>query len=94
MRTGGIKSITSLFDKYARTLIAPQGTVIAASCEVIGDVCGITVLESNIRYTPHSRVLSLQLRGPERTEVLLRKEEVLIHLQGRLGPKNAPKDIR
>lgn len=92
-RGEGIKHITNLFDSYRTRLIAPKRTIIEAFIEVVSDLYGFTVGAEEIAYTPATRTLSLRSPGPLKTEVLLRKEEILAHLTGRLGQKNAPKDI-
>lgn len=92
-RGEGIKNLNSLFDKYRKTLKAPQGSVIAAFIEVVNDVLGITVKKEAVRYTPSSKTLVIQGGGPLKSEITLHKEEILNHLKGRLGEKSAPKEI-
>ena len=94
MRTGGgIKSLSSLFEKYTKVLIAPQSSVIATAIQVIHDVCGVEVKKNALRYTPQSRLLSLKVSGPQKTEIMLHKTEILTHIEGRIGSKNTPKNI-
>ncbi len=92
-RGGEVKKLSDLFKVYSTRFAPPQKSVIKAAVEVIGDLFPITVKESDCAYTPSSQILKLNIRGPIKTEVLLRKKEILIHLQGRLGVKNAPKEI-
>lgn len=92
-RGEGIKPITSLFDKYKQQLVAPQGSVKKCFCEVVADLYGFDIPQKQLEYSVYSKTLTLKVSGPLKTELLLRKDEILVHLQGRLGPKSAPKII-
>lgn len=92
-RGEGIKHITNLFETYRKRLVAPKRSVIDAFVEVVADLYGFTVVPEEVSYTPASRTLSLRTGGPLKTEILLRKDEVIAHLMGRLGQKSAPTDI-
>lgn len=92
-KRGGIKPLTALFEKYTKTLIAPQSTIIETAVEVIEDVCGFTVSGSLFRYQTASRTLIVQAPGPQKTEIILHKTEILVHIEGRIGSKNTPKNI-
>jgi len=85
--------ITSLFEKYKRTLKAPQGIVVEAFIEVVEDVIGVTIKQEAIKYSVGSKTLALQVSGPLKTEIKLHQEEILTHLKGRLGVQSAPKII-
>jgi hypothetical protein len=88
--SGGPKKIGSLFDVYKKRLRAPQGTVIEVVREVIKDCVGVDLPKSAFSYSPHSKMLTLTVRGPLKTEIFLHKEEILTHVQGRIGVKDAP----
>ena len=90
---GEITRLSALFEKYRQTLRAPQGAVIDCFCEVVEDLIGVPVSKSDISYTVHSQTLSVRARGPLKSEIQLRKKEILTHMQGRLGAKNAPAEI-
>ena len=90
---GEVKRVGELFEKYRRTLIAPQRTVVTTFVEVVSEVLGVTVSEKIIRYTPGSRTLYLQSGGPLKSEILMHRGEILAHMKGRLGEKNAPETI-
>ena len=90
---GATTRVADLFERYRRTLQAPQRSVETAAAEVLSDLLGQPVSIESVRYTPATRTLALQLRGPLRTEAKLCQEELLTHLQGRLGVKNAPTTI-
>ncbi|OIP76627.1 MAG: hypothetical protein AUK16_03320 [Parcubacteria group bacterium CG2_30_44_11] len=88
-----LTAIGTLFEKYKRTLRAPQGVVIDAFIEVVNDLIGISIPKDRVRYSPGQKTLSLQVSGPLKTEIKLRETEILIHLKGRLGAPGAPKQI-
>ena len=93
MARGEIKKLSSLFDKYKLRLVAPEASVINAFIEVVRDLLGIELAKGKIRYSPTSKTLSTTLAGPLRSEIKLREGEIIAHLKGRLGEKNAPKTI-
>ncbi len=88
-----IKKIGDLFDKYRRRLVAPEGSVIDAFVEVVDDVLSFKIQKSKVRYTPTSRTLYLSGSGALKSEVKLHESEIISHLKGRLGEKNAPRTI-
>lgn len=92
-RGDGIKSLGSLFEKYKKTLKAPEGSVKKEFCEVVADLLEIEIKPEKVSYTPSTRVITLTVGGPLKQEVLLHKQDILTHLQGRLGPKNAPSEL-
>ena len=92
-RGEGIKPISSLFAKYQKNLVAPQGSVKKCVVEVIADLYGFKIDLKDMDYSVHNKTLTLKVRGPLKTEILLRKEEILTHLKGRLGERAAPVTI-
>jgi hypothetical protein len=88
-----LAAIGTLFDKYKRTLKAPQGVVVDAFIEVVEDVLSIKIPKERVRYTVGSKTLSVQVSGPLKTEIKLRQAEILTHVKGRLGAQSAPKEI-
>lgn len=85
--------IGDLFEVYKKRLRAPQGSVIDTVVEVVDDLLGVSVDKKLFTYTPHSRTLTVKASGMLRTEIMLRKDEILSHVRGRLGPKSAPTTI-
>lgn len=85
--------IGSLFDVYKKRLRAPQGSVIETAREVIAEVTGIALPKEVFEYTPHTKLLRINARGAQKSEVFLHKEEILAHLKGRLGIPSAPTTI-
>ncbi len=90
---GELKKVSSLFDKYKKTLLAPQGTVIKEFLELVEDMFQVKVDKGRVSYDPTTKALAIKGLGPLRTEVRMREKEVLDHLRGRLGEKNAPKRL-
>lgn len=90
---GNIVRAGDLFEVYKKRLRAPQGTIVAAFTEVVEDVLGAKLPRKSIAYTVATRMLRVIAPGPLKSEILLRKEEILTHLKGRLGAESAPKDI-
>ena len=92
MRGGEIKKISDLFERYKKTLIAPERAVIDCFVEVVDELFGITVSPNLVSYTPSTRTLTIK-SSVLRNEVKLHQREILAHIKGRLGPKNAPHTI-
>ncbi len=92
-RGEGIKSLNSLFEKYKKTLKAPQGSIVTAFCEVAEDLYGWNLNKKQIEYNVSTRTIHLKVSGVMKTEVKLKKAEILNHLKARLGEQNAPKQI-
>lgn len=90
---GDIVKVSDLFSVYKERLRAPQGSVIQAFQEVVNDVLGVSVPKEQCRYAVATKTLSVSVSGPLKSEILLRKEEILLHLKGRLGEKSAPRSI-
>jgi hypothetical protein len=92
-RGKGIKRVSDLFTAYQTRFRAPEKSVLSVFIDVVSEVVGITIRLSECSYTPVSQLLTLTTRGPQKTEILLRKKEILTHMKGRLGEKSAPRDI-
>lgn len=92
-RGEGVKKISDLFASYKKRLRAPQKSVVIAFIDVVQDVCEITLKESEVSYTPSSHTISLRVPGQIKTEILFQKEEIILHLKGRLGVQSAPTNI-
>lgn len=93
MRGGDVKKVGDLFAKYRNTLVAPESSVVEAFVEVVEDIFGIKLSKKNLRYQPGSKTLFITGNAALKSEIKTREIEVLNHLKGRLGPKNAPKVI-
>lgn len=90
---GELKSVSSLFERYKKTLVAPEASVVTAFLEVVYDLMSVKVDKAKVRYAPTSRTLSLVGLGSLRSEIKMREAEILDHLRGRLGEKGAPKRV-
>lgn len=82
-----------LFEKYKKTLKAPQGVVIDCFIEVTEDVIGLRIAKESVSYAVHTKTLSARVSGPLKSEIKLRKKEILTHMKGRLGDQGAPVEI-
>jgi hypothetical protein len=89
---GEITKISSLFEKYKKTLKAPQGVVISEFCTLVEELVQVPLSKDRVSYTVHSGIISVRAQGPLKSEIIVRKKEILTHLKGRLG-EHAPKDI-
>lgn len=90
---GEITKLSTLFEKYKKILKAPQGSVVSSFCELVFELMTIEIEKTSVTYNVHTRVLHLKVSGPLKSEIKIRKNELLSHLKGRLGEQNAPKEI-
>jgi hypothetical protein len=90
---GGIVKVGELFEVYLKRLRAPQGVVITSFQEILSDLLNTTVEKKHCSYNTTTRTLTIVAPGPLKSEILLKKKEILNHLKGRLGEGNAPKDL-
>jgi len=90
-RGGDVKKVGDLFDKYKRILKAPQGVVVDSFIEVVSDLVGIEIPKDRIVYTVYNKTLTLRVSGVLKTEIFLKKKEIILHMKGRIGEKSIPK---
>ncbi len=90
---GQITKLSDLFEKYTKTLKAPQGIVVTCFIEVVEDLVGLPILKKDVTYTVYTKTLAVRVQGPLKSEILLRKKEIIAHMKGRLGEGNAPVEI-
>jgi len=92
-RGEGAKKLVDLFAKYKNTLRAPERSVRVVVAEVISETLGFEVIETKMSYSLYSKIVTLKVPGPMRSEILLHKADILAHVKGRLGEQSAPCDI-
>jgi hypothetical protein len=85
--------ISDLFEVYKKRLKAPEKSVIHEVCEVLQDLLNLSLDAKSFSYSPHTRILTVKASGMIKTEIILKKDEILTHLKGRLGTQNAPTTI-
>ncbi len=90
---GEIIKLGTLFEKYKKILKAPQGVVTDCFREVVQELIGLQISKEKLTYSVHTKTLSVRVAGPLKSEIQLRKKEILNHMKGRLGADSAPKDI-
>jgi hypothetical protein len=92
-RGQGIVHVSDLFKKYAQTLRAPQGIVTTAFIEAVREVCGANLTKSQCTYSVPTRTLSVHASGMIKTEISLKKRDILKHMKDTVGEKSVPVDI-
>lgn len=92
-KRGELKKVSDLFQKYKTTLQAPEKTVIVAFIEVVDDVLGVQLSPERVRYNPLTKTLSITGKAALKSEIQFNRVDIINHLKGRLGPKNAPETI-
>ena len=92
-RGGDITKLSDLFEVYKQKLYAPQSVVIKTFQEVVQDLLGVEIPKDQCSYTPSTKTIGITTSGVVKTEILMRKEEILAHIKGRMGEKNTPTRI-
>lgn len=92
-RGQGIIKVSNLFEKYKKTLRAPQKTVVVNFIIVVEDLLGKTLREDQCAYKPSSKTLSVNASGMFKTEIQRSKEKILLKMREVLGEKSAPTNI-
>lgn len=92
-RRGELTKVGSLFDKYLKVLKPPQSSVEKVACEVINEVVGCRLLPHQVSYTVATRTLYVKAPGLIRTEVTLKRTEVLYRLKERLPGNDSPETL-
>ena len=90
---GEIIKLSTLFEKYKKTLKAPQVIVIDCFCEVIEELLKYPISKEKVKYLVHTKTLKINAPGPLKSEIQLRKKEIIAHMKGRLGEQSAPCEI-
>ena len=85
-------SLGSLLSRYKIHLRAPEGAVIEAFIAVAGRY-DISLTRKECGYNVSTRALSIRSSGPKKTEIFLKKGDLLRAITEVLGTRNAPKDI-
>lgn len=92
-KKGEITPVRDLFEKYRKTLQAPQKSVELEGIKVIGEITGITLREDQIEYTPSTRVLSIKAPSLIKQELKTKNKIILDEIKKSLGAKSAPQTI-
>jgi hypothetical protein len=89
-RGSEITAVKDLFEKYRKTLRAPQKTVEIEAIRVIGELTKISLKETQVSYTVSTRTLSYNAPSLIRQELKKYQSEIIKELKIRLGEKSAP----
>lgn len=88
-----LRPIQGLFEKYQRTLKAPQKVVVDTFTEVVHDLLGVQIDTADVTYSVSQKTLTVRLSGVLVSELRVHEAEILHHMKGRLGAQNVPKKI-
>jgi hypothetical protein len=87
-----MKHISDLFSRYKNTIQPPQSSIIKEFIVVCEEVSKIKVKLEQCTYTVSTKTLYLQTHSLIKSELLLKKTDLLKALKKRLG-KNSPTEI-
>jgi hypothetical protein len=85
-----IRHISERFSHHLQHLKPPQKTVEKMVCEVVSEVCHISLESHQVRYTVYSRTVSIQAPSIIKTEIQSAQNVLLDRLKQRLGAASAP----
>lgn len=93
-RGEGIIRVSTLFEKYKKTLRAPEKSVTNQFLITVREIFPqLTIKESQCLYSPQTKTLSIQISGPVKTEIILKKETILLKMKDALGERSVPRNI-
>lgn len=92
-RRGEIVAVKDLFEKYRKTLQAPQKTVEIEAVRVIGEITNLKLREDQVEYTVATRVLAVKASSLIKQEIKIKNNLILDELKKRLGGKSSPLTI-
>jgi hypothetical protein len=84
--------IKDILLRYKTRFKAPESTVITSVVEAYREV-GIVSNAAHFTYHPHTRTLSIVALGPQKSELLLRKDEMRKCLEKKLATRDMPVTI-
>lgn len=85
-----MKRVGDLFEKYRKTLKAPQGSVEVAAIEVICEVTRFTLKREQVSYTVSTRTLHLNAPSLLKSEIRFHHQTILDGLKTKLGERSCP----
>jgi hypothetical protein len=90
-RRGELIKVGDLFEKYKKSLKAPESTVVKEVVEVIADLTGVTLERRYLKYSVVHKTISITAPSILKQEIKLHQTEIILHLKARLGERQAPK---
>lgn len=84
-RRGELIKLSALFDKYIKTLKAPQKTVEKAACAAIFEITGLQLTAEQVHYTVSTQTLFVNAPSMMRTEIKIKTTEIVSALEATLG---------
>jgi hypothetical protein len=85
-------SIKGILGAYTNRFRAPQQHIVQAVVVAYSEE-GLCCTVADVAYTPHTKLVTVRAHGPQRTEMLLRKQNVLTRLRTTLSERDVPHDI-
>lgn len=82
----------NLLGRY-KALRPPQGVVLEVFMRAVEEVCGVVLLKSMLTYKVASRTVAVAGGGPLKSELALKRHEILRLCEKELGEKSAPLHI-
>lgn len=88
-----IEKIGGLFEKYKKLLKPPQSSVEKAFQRILEETTNFTLTTDQITYTVSTKTLYIQAPSIIKSEIQLKKPQLLSLLAKELGVENCPKTI-
>lgn len=85
-------SIQNILEAYKARLRAPQGSILREVVRAYG-IAGIETEMKDFNYSPATKIVAIKISGPKKSEMLMRKEQVLKEMRTTLREADAPTDI-
>jgi len=88
-----MKKLSSLFERYKKTLVPPQSSVEKRVAEIICELTPLTIKPEQVSYSVGNKTISLQVPSIIKSELQYHKATILGRLESEMGIKNCPKTI-
>jgi hypothetical protein len=92
-RRGELVKVESLFERYRKTLKAPQSSVEKIARTVIYKQTGYNLSSTQVSYTVATRTLHLRVPSLLRQHILLKQREILTVVETLLPTGSAPETL-
>jgi hypothetical protein len=90
---GSYNHIRDLFAVYKTKLIAPERSVKEVCVVCVKEICGFDITREQVAYTPTTKTVTFIVPSIIRQELMMRKSQLLMVMEHKLGHRSAPKEI-
>lgn len=91
--SNNVTQLGNLIERYKKILKPPQSSVVKVVVEVVYEVLGIELLQTQLEYQVASRTIFFRVPSIIKGEILQKRDVIKQILTERLGDSNAPQNF-